>query len=563
MQQILGPINEGPRPARYRTHLYWARKAPDLAARCIEAYTCPGDKVLDPFCGSGVIPIEAARLGRAGIGFDIDPVGLFIAKMTAAQANLSKIEDLFKTFLQKIRPNVESLYKTCCPLCFSPAAITRVAVWLHEEAMPRELRGRCQTCGDFSKPPDERDQTHLMNVWGAPLPSCVPDLVLRYANGKLFLKAEGHTSIKDLYTHRNLLALGLIHEEIDSIVGKPEQDHLLYGFSSILHLASKLTPDRKSRPYSSHWGRMSYWIPPKHQERNVFELLQNALLGRQSVLRGLEDSNLNLEGVRIVSSLAELASGTIMFKRLSALNLTKILLPSSVDLVFTDPPYGGSVQHFELNSLWASWLNLNKRDPKDEIIINPRQEKSPETFGKMLQAVFEEIFALLKPEKKMVLSFHSTDLRVWKILVQGAIKAGFTLERLFHQPSRRISFKALAQPLNTAIGDYIFQFERPIERIEPYVLFKGSKDAFSKIVRDAVIKIISARGQPCTFTELLTAIYPKITRSEILCDDLGNLQAILKSWLGHRLWLVKAIDPISKKEAALWWIAEEYQGSKG
>ncbi|MHA2270298.1 MAG: DNA methyltransferase [Candidatus Hodarchaeales archaeon] len=558
MQQILGPITEGPRPARYRTHLYWARKAPDLAARFIEIYTAPGEKVLDPFCGSGVIPIEAARLGRAGIGFDIDPVGLFIARMTATQANLSKIEAFFKAFLQKIRPNVEPLYETHCPLCFSATAITRVAVWLHEEPMPRKLRGKCHNCGDFSKPPNERDQTHLMKIQESSLPSCVPDLLLRYGNGKPFLKGEGHASIKDLYTHRNVLALGYIREEIDSIVGKTEQDLLLYGFSSILHLASKLTPDRKSRPYSSHWGRMSYWVPPQHQERNVFELLQNALLGRQSVLRGLEDSNLNLEGTRIVSSLTELTSGTIMLKQLSALNLASVLPPSSVDLVFTDPPYGGSVQHFELNSLWASWLSLAKRDPKDEIVINPRQEKSPETFGKMLQTAFEEIYALLKPAKKMVLSFHSTDLRVWKILVQGAIKAGFNLEHLFHQPSRRISFKALAQPLNTAIGDYIFQFERPIRRIESYVPHKGSRDAFSKVVRDSAIKIISTRGQPCTFTELLTGIYPKITRSEFFCDDIGSLQAILKSWLGNGLWLVKAIDPIGKKEAALWWIAEKY-----
>jgi 16S rRNA G966 N2-methylase RsmD len=559
MQQIFGPITEGPRPARYRTHLYWARKAPDLAARCIEIYTSPGDNVLDPFCGSGVIPIEAARLGRAGIGFDIDPVGLFIARMTAAQANLSKIEDFFKTFLHKIRPSVESLYKTCCPLCFSAASITRVAVWLHDKAFPKELRGKCQNCGDFSKPPDERDQTHLMKVRGSPLPSYVPDLLLRYGNGRPFLKAEGHTSIRDLYTHRNLLALGLIREEIDRIVGQPEQGLLLYGFSSILHLASKLTPDRKSRPFSSHWGRMSYWIPPLHQERNVFELMQNALLGRQSVLRGLEDSNLNLEGIRIVSSLTELTSSTILFKQLSAANLTKILLPASVDLVFTDPPYGGSVQHFELNSLWAPWLNLNRRDPKDEIIINPRQKKTPETFGKMLQAAFEEIFAVLKPGKKMVLTFHSTDLRVWKILVQGAIKAGFSLEHLFHQPSRRISFKALAQPLNTAIGDYIFQFERPIERRKAYLPFEGSKDTFSKAVRDSAIKIISARGRPCTFTELLTAIYPKITRSKFLCDEIGSLQAILRSWLGNGLWLVKAIDPIGKREGALWWIDEKYR----
>ena len=51
-------------PARYRLHKYWSRKPPDLVAARIAAATAPGDLVLDPFCGSGVAPIEAAALGR-------------------------------------------------------------------------------------------------------------------------------------------------------------------------------------------------------------------------------------------------------------------------------------------------------------------------------------------------------------------------------------------------------------------------------------------------------------------------------------------------------------------
>ena len=71
-------------PARYRLHKYWSRKPPDLVAARIAAATAPGDLVLDPFCGSGVAPIEAAALGRRALGIDVNPFAIFLARTTAA-----------------------------------------------------------------------------------------------------------------------------------------------------------------------------------------------------------------------------------------------------------------------------------------------------------------------------------------------------------------------------------------------------------------------------------------------------------------------------------------------
>lgn len=41
-----------------------------LISELIRRYSKPGDVVLDPFCGTGVVPREAFRLGRTGIGLD-------------------------------------------------------------------------------------------------------------------------------------------------------------------------------------------------------------------------------------------------------------------------------------------------------------------------------------------------------------------------------------------------------------------------------------------------------------------------------------------------------------
>src|SRR5690349_16548400 len=54
-----------------RFHPYFAMCPPPLARRAIEAYSNPGDVVVDPFCGAGVTLVEAMITGRHSIGVDV------------------------------------------------------------------------------------------------------------------------------------------------------------------------------------------------------------------------------------------------------------------------------------------------------------------------------------------------------------------------------------------------------------------------------------------------------------------------------------------------------------
>ena len=55
-------------------HSYPARMHPDTAQRLIARLSAAGQTVLDPFCGSGTVLVEARRLGRRGLGYDVTPL---------------------------------------------------------------------------------------------------------------------------------------------------------------------------------------------------------------------------------------------------------------------------------------------------------------------------------------------------------------------------------------------------------------------------------------------------------------------------------------------------------
>jgi modification methylase len=58
-----------------------AKMLPALARCALEAFTSPGDVVLDPMCGVGTTLVEAATLGRRAIGVELEERWVHVARM--------------------------------------------------------------------------------------------------------------------------------------------------------------------------------------------------------------------------------------------------------------------------------------------------------------------------------------------------------------------------------------------------------------------------------------------------------------------------------------------------
>jgi hypothetical protein len=71
---------------------YPARFSPQFARAAIEAFSRPGDTVLDPFMGGGTSAVEALAAGRRFVGCDLNPLAAFVTRvkttpLTAADAD--------------------------------------------------------------------------------------------------------------------------------------------------------------------------------------------------------------------------------------------------------------------------------------------------------------------------------------------------------------------------------------------------------------------------------------------------------------------------------------------
>ncbi len=64
----------------YMIHRYFARRPWNVFKQLIELYSNENDIILDPFCGGGVTVYEGLKLSRKVIGFDLNPLSIFIVK---------------------------------------------------------------------------------------------------------------------------------------------------------------------------------------------------------------------------------------------------------------------------------------------------------------------------------------------------------------------------------------------------------------------------------------------------------------------------------------------------
>ena len=112
----------------------------------------------------------------------------------------------------------------------------------------------------------------------------------------------------------------------------------------------------------------------------------------------------------------------------------QFLASKQVSLVLTDPPYFDSVQYGELAGLFLTWMKAvgieahsGKFDASREAVPNRTRKTDASNYCSILKSIFRECGRTLKPNGRLILTYHSTDLRGWAALGAALATTGFRI----------------------------------------------------------------------------------------------------------------------------------------
>jgi putative DNA methylase len=118
---------------------------------------------------------------------------------------------------------------------------------------------------------------------------------------------------------------------------------------------------------------------------------------------------------------------------------------ASLDLVITDPPFGGLLHYSELSDFFYVWLRLALKEkypdnfraeytPKSlEAVANrAREPKDPDGFyQRLLTQCWREAHRALKPSGILAFTFHHSEDEPWVAVLESLFDAGYYLEATY------------------------------------------------------------------------------------------------------------------------------------
>lgn len=555
---------EAKRPPIYTAMKYWGKKPHNIWGKYIENYTPENGVYLDPFSGSAMSAFEAVKHKRRAVAFDINPLTSFIIEVYSINFE----EELFikevKNIVDKVNalPVYNEYFGTVCPVCGSAG---RVQHFKWENKKIYELGYDCPQCKKrLLKKPDAGDVKSAMSLKNIVIDKWYPDEKFYDSPsfGKSFKNNIGGQSFSDIWTRRNLYVLSEIFSLISRQTNKDIQKLLMFGFIQTLHLASKMCVPRREnaqRPFSTSWGRSAYICSKRQMEMNPLLLFEGSCLGKQSVQSALKNVRQYLGKVPKSISIEKLTDKSdennydIIYGTVDINRLTEYIPKESIDFILTDPPYGGLVQYIDLSYLWLIWLKkLYPRLTPDidaELTVKDGIKDLTAYTRKFTEGI-KNLYGVLKPNGKIVFTFHNKDISIWNAFLRAIAEAGFKIEKVIHQQNRRTGESNVANPYGTSASDFYLR----CVKADPVTRISTTKAGFEEFVTARAKAIILARNEPTPYQILFNGLLSDISKAGFDLGDFDNsLQNILKKYIGS----VFIITKTDKQYGDLWWVAGE------
>jgi 16S rRNA G966 N2-methylase RsmD len=368
--------------------------------------------------------------------------------------------------------------------------------WQHVRFVPVSI---CYTVGRtrYEKVPDSDDLAVLERIRRLPLPPEVP--TNRFPVEEMYhgsrIAPKGFTHVHHFFLPRAAQVLGLLWRKATAHPD-PRLRHMLvftveqaiWGMSVL----NRYSPSHFSQVNRSQTG--VYYVPSQMSEVSPRYILDGKVARLEKAFRSLAQPR--GECLVTTDTCADLG-----------------LPPSSVDYIFTDPPFGENIYYADLNFLVESWHGV-MTDAGEEAIVDRAKKKGLPEYQDLMRDCFREYHRVLKPGRWMTVVFHNSRNSVWNAIQEAMLSAGFVVADVRTMDKRQGSYR---QVTSTAVKqDLVISAYKPAEAFERrFALEQGSEDGAwdfvrqhlervpGVVVKDGVVEVIAQRQADLLFDRMV------------------------------------------------------------
>lgn len=322
----------------------------------------------------------------------------------------------------------------------------------------------------YEKVPDSEDQAVIEKVNEFRLPYDIPIVPLPEGyNTDQPRKSHGVNYMHQFYTKRNLYTISVIYNNLKKR-SAIEREILLFTFEQILMGMSKI-----ARYVPSHYSQVNQYLSGTlYIASQVVEVTPRYILENKIKHLSKMYGQNRMPGDDVIISTG---------------STTDLPVPdSSIDYIFTDPPFGANLNYSELSFMWEAWYKVLTNNVT-EAIMNTVQHKGLIEYQNLMTQCFKEYYRVLKPNRWMTVEFHNSKNAVWNAIQEALLRAGFVIADVRTLDKKQGSFKQVVS--NKAVKqDLVISVYKPKDDLKRVFLEKaGSNETAWAFVRQHLSNI--------------------------------------------------------------------------
>ena len=298
----------------------------------------------------------------------------------------------------------------------------------------------------FEKQPDAYDLDLLRRIAHMPVPVSLPTVDLPDCQmtrvGRM--RTTNMSAIHHMFLSRSAQALAALWSKSSSIQDVRLRNILLYFVEQSIWNFSVLNRYRPAGySQNSQWIKGIYYVPSQHSECSPWYILSGK---RKRLYKVFKSQQMRSDSCVVTTG-----------------DCSRITIAdSSIDYIFTDPPFGENIYYADLNFLVESW-HLVLTNPKSEAIVDRVRKKFTEDYQNIMFRCFSEYYRVLKPGRWMTVVFSNSKNVIWRSIQEAMGTAGFVVADVRTLDKKQGSFR---QVTSSAVKqDLVISAYKPTEAL--------------------------------------------------------------------------------------------------